>query len=205
MSKSRTQSFLESPGQLLVLTLSVIDLCWLQPIQCWNVFGYVLLVAGLLEHGLLSTDSRTIFEGFMTHFYLCCPHYIIPESLLNHPNSFLRGMFKLNTKSDADYLYYSLSRFECHSHTVHILTQCCPPHPLTSTVKLPLFTHVHFSPLSLAARLHQWCVNCSCDNDSGWILSGQTSYVKKNMKNLAALKHRKYERLTKEDISATRR
>ena len=40
------------------------------------------------------------------HFYLPCTHCIIPESLLNHPNSFCEGMFKLNTKSDADSLLY---------------------------------------------------------------------------------------------------
>ena len=33
VSKSQTQWFLESPDQLLVLTLSVADLCWLQPVH----------------------------------------------------------------------------------------------------------------------------------------------------------------------------
>ena len=32
-------------------------------------------------------------------------------------------MFKLNAKSDADLLLYSLSHFECDGHTVHMLTQ----------------------------------------------------------------------------------
>ena len=67
--------------------------------------------------------------------------------------------------------------------TVHMFIQQHLLPQLTITMKLSLFTHAHSSPLSLAARLHQWCVNCSCDNDSGWILSGQTSYVNKNMKN----------------------
>ena len=35
--------------------------------------------------------------------------------LLNHPNSFHGGMFKLNTKSDAHSLLCSLSQFECLS------------------------------------------------------------------------------------------
>ena len=76
-------------------------------------------------------------------------------SLLNHPNSFHRGMFKLNVKFDADSLFYSLSHFECDGHTVHMLTQQHLPPPLTSTVKSSLFTHAHSSPLSLAARLHR--------------------------------------------------
>ena len=48
---------------------------------------------------------------------------------LNHVNSFLGGMSKLNTKFDAVSLLYSLSHFECDGHTVHMLTQWhLPPH-----------------------------------------------------------------------------
>ena len=85
-------------------------------------------------------------------------------------------MFKLNAKFDADVLLYLLSHFECDGHTVHMLTQLCLPPPLTSTVKLSLFTHAHSSPLSLAARLHQCRANCSYINN-GWTFSGQTSNI----------------------------
>ena len=82
--------------------------------------------------------------------------------------SFHRGMFKLNTKFDADSLLYSLSHFECNSYTVHMLTQWCLLPSLTSAVKSSLFTHAHSSPLSLAARL-RWCfVNCSYHINNGW-------------------------------------
>ena len=64
-------------------------------------------------------------------------------SLLNQTNSFHGGMFSLSAKSDADSLLYSLSHFECDSHTVHMLTQWRLLPPLTSTVKLSLFMHVH--------------------------------------------------------------
>ena len=97
--------------------------------------------------------------------------------LLNHPNSFHRGMFNLNAKFDADLLLYSLSHFECDKHTVHMLTQCCLPPPLTSTVKSSLFTHAHSSPLSLAARLCQCLANHSHYNSNGWAFSRQTSYT----------------------------
>ena len=107
----------------------------------------------------------TTFESFVPHFYWCCTHCIIPESLLNHPNSFYRGMFKLNAKFIA-----LLSHFEQDSHTVHMLTQWCLPPPLTSTAKSSLFTHVHSSPLSLAARLHQSRTNCSHYINNGWTL-----------------------------------
>ena len=57
-------------------------------------------------------------------------------------------MFKLNAKFGAVSLLYALSHFECDGHTVLMLTQWCLPPPLTSTVKLSLFTHAHSSPLS---------------------------------------------------------
>ena len=63
-------------------------------------------------------------------------------------------MFKLNEKLDTDPLRYSLSHFEYGGDAVHMLTQQYLLFPLTSTVELSLFTHVHSSPLSLAARLH---------------------------------------------------
>ena len=111
---------------------------------------------------------------FVPHFYLCCTHCIVPESLLNHPNSFHGGMFKLKAKFDADLLLYWLSHSECDDHLVHMLTQWRLPPPLTSTVKLSLFMHAHSSPLSLAVRLHQCHTNCSHYINNGRNFSGQT-------------------------------
>ena len=93
--------------------------------------------------------------------------------LLNQPNRFCRGVFKLNATFGANLLLYLLSHFECDGHTAYRLPQWCLLPPLTSTVKSSLFTHVHSSPLSLAARLH-WCpINCSCHINNGWALFGQ--------------------------------
>ena len=103
--------------------------------------------------------------------------------LLNHPNSFHGGMFKLNAKFDADSLLYSLSHFECNDHTVHMLTQRHLQPPPTSTVKSSLFMHVHSSPLSLAARLHQCCANRSHYINNGWTFPQETSYMKRKNKN----------------------
>ena len=97
--------------------------------------------------------------------------------LLNHPNSFHGGMFKLHEKCDADSLLYLLSHFECDGQTVHMLTQWRLPPLLTSTVKSSLFTHAHSSPLSFPARLHWYCANRSRYIKNGWTFSGQTSYV----------------------------
>ena len=66
-----------------------------------------------------------------------------------------------------------LTHFECDGHTVHMLTQLCLPPPLTSPVKLSLFTHAHSSPLSLAVRLHQCCTIHSHYINRGWTFSGQ--------------------------------
>ena len=82
-------------------------------------------------------------------------------SLLNHLNNFFGRMFKNNTTFDADSLLYFLRHFECDGHTIHILTQWHLLPPLTSTMRLSLFMHVHSSPLSLAARLDQCYTNRS--------------------------------------------
>ena len=90
----------------------------------------------------VGTSSRWSCQSLVAH---SC-------SLLNHPNGFCGGMFKLNAKFDADSLPYSLSHFECGMATQYtcLLTGIyCSP--LTSTVKSSLFTHVHSRPLSLAA------------------------------------------------------
>ena len=73
-------------------------------------------------------------------------------------------------------MFYLLTHFECDSHTVHMLAQQCLPPPLTSAVKLSLFTHVHSHPLSLAARLHRCHANHSHYINNGRIFSGKTSY-----------------------------
>ena len=110
-------------------------------------------------------------------WWSCQSSVALSYSLLNHPYSFRREMFKLNAKFDADPLFYTLSYFECNGHTVHMLFQWRLLPPLTSRVKSSLFMHAHSSPLSLAARLHQCRVNWSCDINNGWTFSGQILYV----------------------------
>ena len=46
--------------------------------------------------------------------------------LLNHPNSFHRGMFKRNAKFNADSLLYLFSHFEWDGHTVHSMASTAP-------------------------------------------------------------------------------
>ena len=98
--------------------------------------------------------------------------------LLSHLSNCHGGVFKLNTKFDADSLLYLLSHFENDGRTVHTLTQRRLAPPLTSTVKSSLFTHTHSSPLSLAARLQGCCADCYCYINNSWTFSRQTLYIK---------------------------
>ena len=98
-------------------------------------------------------------------------------SLLNHQSSFCGGMFKPNTKFNADLLLYSLCHFECEGHTVQHLTQWHLPLSLTSRMKSLLFMHAHSSSLSLADKLHQCHANQSHYINNGLTFSRQTSYM----------------------------
>ena len=141
-----------------------------------STFSDVLLVAGLPECVSLSTDSPPSLQ--------CLCHTFIWAALIA---SSLKAFWIIQivsmeecsslTKFDADSLLYLLSHFECDSHTVHMLTQWHLPLPLNNTVKSSLFTHVHSTPLSLAARLHRCCTNHSHYINNGWTFSRQTLYV----------------------------
>ena len=140
----------------------------------WAVGGWVTWVSWCSAKKLCTRCDRWVG---MWSWWSCQSPVAHSCGLLNHPNSFCRGMLKLNAKFDADSLLYSLSHFECDDHTVHMLTQWHLPPPLTSTVKSSLFTHAHSSPLSLAARLH-WChANYSHYINNGWTFSRQTLYT----------------------------
>ena len=104
--------------------------------------------------------------------------------LLNYPNSFCGGMFKLNANFDAALLLCLLSHFKWDSHTIYLLTQWCLPPPLTRAVKLSWFMHAHSSPLSLSAWLH-WChANCSHRINNGWTFSRQISHIQKYQQHM---------------------
>jgi hypothetical protein len=66
-----------------------------------------------------------IFDLSVPHSYLGFTHWIIPESLLNHSNSFRWWMSRFETKLDACPLICSPSHCEYDGHTVHKLTQQC--------------------------------------------------------------------------------
>ena len=63
-----------------------------------------------------------IFEVLVPQFYLGFTHGIIPETLLNHSNSFHRLIYKSELKLDTNLLICSFGHCECDSHTVHKLS-----------------------------------------------------------------------------------
>ena len=135
-------------------------------------------VAGLTHLSDLMFCQKALHKTwYMNRWFLwrsCQPPGAHSCALLNHLNSSCGGMFKLNAKFDADLMLYSLSHFECNSHTVHMLTQWHLLPPLTSTVKSSLLRHTHSSLLSLAAMLHQCGTNHSHHINNTWSISGQT-------------------------------
>ena len=141
--------------------------------QIWAVGGWVTWVICCLAKNLCTRCDA--WAGTLL-WWSCQPSAVHNCGLLNDLNYFCGGMFKLNTKSDVYLSLYSLSLFECDGHTVHMLTQQCLPHPLTSTVKSSLFTHAHASPLSLVPRLPRCCANHSYYINNGWTFYRQTSY-----------------------------
>ena len=98
----------------------------------WAVGGWVTWVSWCSAKKLCTRCDRWVG---MWSWWSCQSPVAHSCGLLNHPNSFCRGMLKLNAKFDADSLLYSLSHFECDDHTVHMLTQWHLPPPLTGTVK----------------------------------------------------------------------
>ena len=135
----------------------------------------IWVVEGLSHPGdmMFSKNINVCFACVGMLLWWSCQSPVVHNyGLLNHLNIFHRWMFKLNTKFDADSLFYLLSHFEYNGHTVHMLTQWCVLAPLTSTVKSSLFTHIHSSLLSLAARLH-WCASHTWYINSGWTFLGQ--------------------------------
>ena len=91
-----------------------------------STFLGVLLVAGLPECGSLSVFSA-VFGAFVPHFYLHCTHCVIPERLLNHPNSFQGGVFRLNTNLMQICCSPHSSHFECDiEYTCSFNSIYCP-------------------------------------------------------------------------------
>lgn len=87
----------------------------------------------------------TIFETFVPNLYLLCTHCIVSESLRRGCSSSTQNLMQIScTTCPVIWIQWP------HSTHAHLMASSSP---LTNTVRSSLFTHAHFSPLSLAARL----------------------------------------------------
>ena len=109
--------------------------------QIWAVAGVIHLEDLMFCHKTLQHKTWCMRGVFS--WWSCQSLAAHSCGLLNHLNSFRRGMFKLNAKSDVDFILYSVSHFKYDKydgHTVHMLTQW----------------HL------LSYWLVQWSCHCSC-------------------------------------------
>ena len=120
-------------------------------------------------------------------WWICQSPVAHSYGLLNHLNSFCGGMFKVNTKFDADSLFYILNVMTTQNtcslngiYCPHWLVQWSHHH---SCMDIP----VHTWTLSLAARLHWCCTNHSCYINNCWTFFWQTS-LKKGQERFQNLK-----------------
>ena len=84
--------------------------------QIWAVEGWVPWVIWCFTKNLCT--RRDAWARALS-WWSCQSLVAHSFGLLNHPNSFPGGMFKLNAKFDADSLLSLLSHFECDRHDTH--------------------------------------------------------------------------------------
>ena len=138
-----------------------------------STFSGVLLVVGLPAYGSLSRNSWPSLKCLCYSFVCAAFIALSPRALWIIQRVSMKGCSSLMR---------NLMQICCSTRSVILNTMttqhtCSLPPPLTSTVKLSLFTHAHSSPLSLAVRLHQWHTNHSHYTNNGWTFSGETSHM----------------------------
>ena len=84
-------------------------------------------------------------------------------------SSLMRNLMQIHCSTRSVILHVMTTQHTCSLNGVYY------PH-LSSTVKSSLFTHVHSSPLSLAASSHQCQANHSRYINNGWTFSRQALY-----------------------------
>ena len=127
----------------------------------------------------------------------CCPNITgktnsVSKPFGNYPNSFLRGMFKLNAIFDVASLLYSLNHFERDGHTVQMLIKgiyhphwlvqwSCHCSPMSIPVHspwIPGYTNVTQTILIVLAmawffldRPHHWSCSDASVRENSFFLS----------------------------------
>ena len=140
---------------------------------------YKRQVGGLSHLGELMFHQKTLHKTWCMSRHIVMMKLPIAHScsFLNHLNSFLGGIFKLNTKFDADLLLYSVilnataTQYTCSLNGIYC------PHWLVLWSRHCSHMCIPVPSLWLAARLHQWSANHSLYINNGWTFSRQTLYV----------------------------
>ena len=147
---------------------------WFELLEKPEVTVNQIWVIGGLSHGVIRCFAKNLCKRCgdtweaMLSWWSCQSPVDHSCGLLNNPNCFHRGMFKVNTKFECRFIALLAQSFWIGwSHSTHSHSTVSTA-PLTTTVKSSLFTHVHSSPLALAARLHQCHTNCSCHINNSW-------------------------------------
>jgi hypothetical protein len=91
----------ELPDLLVILGLPITDFHWLQSRRL-STFSGILLVEGLQRTSIAFNGLPAIYEASLQQFFLSFAHWIIPESLLNHTDSFRGRMSEFEAKREAD-------------------------------------------------------------------------------------------------------
>jgi len=108
-SKSLTQQSVESPGLLLILTLSLVDFRWLQPAHVQHFMAFCLLKTFQnVDHleripNLLWSVGTRILIGLHSSDH--------PQSILNHSNILRGRTSKFELKRDVNSLICCLGHF----------------------------------------------------------------------------------------------
>ena len=145
--------------------------------QIWAVGG----VGGGESPGWFDVSSKNFAQDGMHEWAHC------HDEAANHqlPITVSFWIIQIVSMKECSNLMQNLMQIHCSTcqsfwmwgpHSTHAHSVVSMP-PLTSTVKSSLFTHVHSSPLSSAARLQGCCANHSHYINNGWTFYRQTSYV----------------------------
>ena len=135
---------------------------------------------GLSHLGDLMFRKKTLHETWcvsgcvvMNLPVTSCPFLWPSESSIQSMeecSSLMQNLMQTHCSTRSVILNATATPYTCSLNGVY-----CPH--WVSTMKLTLFMHLHSSPFSLAARLHQWCANRSCYINNGSTFSRQTSYI----------------------------
>ena len=155
------------------------------PFQTWFWFWekpevaehQICALGGLSHLGDLMVHQKTMHEQAHCHdeaashqLPIAVASWIICIVFVEEYSSLLQNLMQIPCSTCSVILNATATQYTCLLTQWHLLP------PQTRTVKSSLFTHVHSSPFSLAARLHGCHTNCSGYINSGWMFSRQTSY-----------------------------